>query len=382
MTPTPSQKAFIFTLLLLLLPTLAAAGSAREVPTLSYARGFQVEALADGCRLVTLLPPWKGDDTVYRYLLVPRGRRAPENHPEAQVISVPVARLVTLSASQLPYLDAAGKMDLLVGLGGAQYVSTASARRRVEAGKVRDVGMFTNVRMEVLLELSADVVMASASGSSYDPHPKLLEAGLPTVLTLAHLEENPLGRCEWIKFLAMFLGTEAHAEVLFEEIAGRYETLAQKTAAVSARPGVITGAPIMGKWDPRGSKYLPGLIRDAGGRPLWEPEGVSGYQKPIDIEAMYDLAMTADAWINASTWECLGDAYSADPRFADVPAIRSGMLYNNNARSNSRGGNDYWESGMLYPERLLADLISILHPKLLPDHELIYYRRLTEEPRP
>ncbi len=358
------------------------SSQAEEISPLKYARGFRVEALADGCRLATVLPPWKGDDTVYRYLLVPRGHEVPENHPEAQVVTVPVERFVTLSSSQLPYLDAAGKMDLLVGLGGTEHISTMSARRLVAAGKIHEVGIFTNVRMEALLDLSPDIVMASASGSAYDPHPKLLEAGMPVVLTLAHIEKSPLGRCEWIKFLAMFIGTEEHAEALFEEIAGRYEALVRKTAGISHRPGVITGAPIQGKWDPRGSKYLPGLIRDAGGRPLWEPEGVSGYRKPMDIEAMYNLAMTADAWINTSTWESLEDAFAADPRFADVPAIQNRRLYNNNAKTNPWGGNDYWESGMLYPEQLLSDLIAILHPGLLPGHELIYYRRLEGETRP
>ena len=161
---------------------------------------------------------WCPGDTKYRKTI-----RKPRSLP------VPVERFVTLSSSQLPYLDAAGKMDLLVGLGGTEHISTMSARRLVAAGKIHEVGIFTNVRMEALLDLSPDIVMASASGSAYDPHPKLLEAGMPVVLTLAHIEKSPLGRCEWIKFLAMFIGTEEHAEALFEEIAGRYEALVRKT---------------------------------------------------------------------------------------------------------------------------------------------------------
>jgi iron complex transport system substrate-binding protein len=31
---------------------------------------------------------------------------------------------------------------------------------------------------------------------------------------------------------------------------------------------------------------------------------------------------------------------------------------------------------MLRPDVVLADLIAILHPNLLPDHELVYYRWL------
>ena len=169
MTPTSIRNALFFKLLTLVLLFMSAvvSGSAEEkIPTLSYAEGFRVEAFADGCRLVTVLPPWEGDNNIYRYFLVPRGQEVPKSHPKAQVVTVPVERFVTLSSSQLPYLDAAGKMDLLVGLGGTEHISTVSARRLVEAGKIRDVGFFTNVRMETLMDLSPDIVMASASGSA------------------------------------------------------------------------------------------------------------------------------------------------------------------------------------------------------------------------
>ncbi|BAL99694.1 MAG: hypothetical protein KatS3mg049_2263 [Caldilinea sp.] len=51
-------------------------------------------------------------------------------------------------------------------------------------------------------------------------------------------------------------------------------------------------------------------------------------------------------------------------------------MYNNNARLNEYGGNDYWEGGLANPDVVLADLIKIFHPELLPDHELVYYRKL------
>ena len=52
------------------------------------------------------------------------------------------------------------------------------------------------------------------------------------------------------------------------------------------------------------------------------------------------------------------------------------MIYNNNERISSGGGNDYYESGPINPQKVLADLIKIFHPELLPDHELYYYKKL------
>jgi iron complex transport system substrate-binding protein len=40
------------------------------------------------------------------------------------------------------------------------------------------------------------------------------------------------------------------------------------------------------------------------------------------------------------------------------------------------GGNDYWESGSVYPHVILKDIAAILHPELFPDNEFFYYRKI------
>jgi len=65
-----------------------------------------------------------------------------------------------------------------------------------------------------------------------------------------------------------------------------------------------------------------------------------------------------------------------DSRFKDFEPFETGRVYNNNKRTNDSGGNDFWESGVVHPEMLLADLIKIFHPDLMPDHELYYYQKV------
>jgi iron complex transport system substrate-binding protein len=343
--------------------------------TVHYARGFQVENLG-ACRLVTLHPTWKGDPATYRYLLVPRGEAVPPAHPPAQVVRVPVQRVVALSTTHLAYMAAAGQVDRLVGLDGFAHVNTPAVRRRIDAGALTAVGHATKLRIETLLELAPDLILTPASGSAYDVHPKLLEAGLTTALVLEHLEAHPLGRCEWMKFLALFFGTSEHAEGLFQETAARYTDLAQKAAQASRRPKVITGAPFQGRWYvARGESFVARLLADAGGDYAWAATPGAG-SVAMDVEAVYGKALEADLWLNTGTWRSVADATAADPRFGAVPALAHGRAFNNNKRLNASGGNDYWESGLLRPDVVLADLITILHPDLLPGRELVYYRPL------
>ena len=71
--------------------------------------------------------------------------------------------------------------------------------------------------------------------------------------------------------------------------------------------------------------------------------------------------MISDSWMNG---------------LGDLNVLKKGQVYNNNARINSAGGNDYWESGTVRPDLVLADLIEVFHPDLLTDHRFVYYRQL------
>jgi iron complex transport system substrate-binding protein len=370
-------RKVLFSLLatLFLVGHWAPDSTASPQSALQYARSFRIASLS-GCKLVTIDVPWRKGISPHRYLLVPRGQSEPAEHPPAQVIFVPVRRVVALSTTHLAYIDAAGKTDTLVGLANFKMVNTASARRRIDAGRLKEVGHATSLRIETLLDLSPDLILSTASGSIYDVHPKLAEAGLPAVLIIDYLERHPLGRLEWIKFMALLLGTEDHARGLFYDICQKYQRLAAQTAGLNQRPKIISGTPFRGQWwIDKADSFMAQFIRDAGGIHLW-PEISGTGSHPMDIETVYARALDSDIWLNPGTWRRTADARAADPRFADVRALKTGKVFNNNKRLNQWGGNDYWESGMLNPDVVLADLIAILHPKLLPNHELVYYRSL------
>ena len=40
-------------------------------------------------------------------------------------------------------------------------------------------------------------------------------------------------------------------------------------------------------------------------------------------------------------------------------------------------GNDYWQTGVVRPDLVLADLTAILHPELDRDHQFHFYRKAT-----
>ncbi|MFQ4137006.1 ABC transporter substrate-binding protein [Nodosilinea sp. PGN35] len=344
----------------------------------TYAKGFAV-AYHRHYKVVTVHSPWQDADSAFTYVLVQCGTPVPPRFESAQVIEVPVRRVAALSTTYLPHLEALGEVEALVGVDQFATVNTASVRQKIDRGDLQEFSSGGAVNLERLIDAEPDLVMAFATGNAAtDSHDRLIQAGVPVAIVAEYLEQSPLGRAEWLKFTALFFNQEARAEQVFGTVAQDYNALVQLTQSLELRPTVFTGFSYEGTWYmPGGQSYAAQLLRDAGATYLWAASDRAG-SLPLDFEAVYDRAASADVWVNVSQdWFSQGDAIAADPRYGQFLALQSGRVFNNNARLNPSGGNDYWESGPLNPHWVLADLIKILHPDLLPNHTLIYYQPLT-----
>ncbi|MCA1755635.1 MAG: ABC transporter substrate-binding protein, partial [Spirochaeta sp.] len=97
----------------------------------------------------------------------------------------------------------------------------------------------------------------------------------------------------------------------------------------------------------------------------------------IDLESVLARAADAEYWFNLNyDWNSRADVLKADPRLARFRSYQTRNMYHYNARMRDSGANDFWESGVGRPDLALADLVHIMHPDLLPDHSLVYYRKL------
>ncbi len=344
--------------------------------TLQYARNFAVES-RDGFRVVKIIEPWRGASTGFEYALVPDDAPEPEGFKAEQIVRVPLKTVVAMSTTQLPMLKALGCLDRLVAVADGKTPCTEEVISAIRSGKVAVVGEGQSVNLERLVELSPSAILDSALGDpQYDTYPKLVEGGLKVVIDGSYMESTPLGRAEWIKLLGLLLGKEAEAEAVFSSIAAEYKTLAQKVKATGDRPTVLAGMQFRGTWYvPGGASYMARLFADAGAEYLWAEDDTAA-SIPLDFEAVLAKAQDAQFWLNTETCTTMQQVAAADQRHKLFRAYKEGNVYNHSKRMNETGGDDYWETGIANPHRILADLVAIFHPELLPDHELIWYERL------
>lgn len=342
-----------------------------------YAKGFSVEA-GDGFTRVRVTRPWRGAQTSFEYLLIPRDGEPPAEVGEAHVMRVPVQSVVAMSTTHLPHLQMLGCMDRLVGVNDISHVYSPEVIELHRQGTVVSVGREGTVDLEQLAatepELVFDVALGQADADNYRT---MLDGGFSVAVNGEWTEDTPLARAEWIKFTALFLGRVAEAERVFDAIAAEYERLAKLTAEVTARPLVFAGNEFQGTWYvPGGASYLAQFFHDAGARYVWDDDSSTG-SITIDFEAVLERAREADDWfLHSGGFADLGGLAAADERYGLLKAVREQRVYCNDAQLSPAGRNAYFESGIMHPEQVLADLIHILHPELLPEHQLTWYRRI------
>ena len=380
------------------------------VYTPRYAKGFTIERdPQSGAKYLIVRNPWQGAEGVLFC---------------SQIDTLnPPKRIVTMSSSHAAMLDAVGCANRIVGLSGCRYIYTPSIRQAIERGEICEVGYDSAFDFERVCQLKTDLVLLyGVAGEAKRITNKLEELGIPYIYIGEYLEAEPLGKAEWIVAIASLCGVEERGQELFDAVAERYNTLRKQNEGLTSRPRVMLNLPYRDTWFmPPHNSYMVRLIEDAGGEYILtesgkrkteneekrtengpdaaereqrelarfaEPQGrkacVAGLKRKtengntstaISLEEALELALQCDFWINLGQFNSKQELRTVAPHFAEVDAVRHNRLYNNTKRTNESRGSDFWESGAIRPDLILADLVKILHHRL-PTDSLYYYKRL------
>jgi iron complex transport system substrate-binding protein len=342
-----------------------------------YAKGFRI-TYAGNYKVISIQSPFEPKATPVRYLLVPRGAARPAGYPDAQVIATPIRSLVGLSSMHVALADFLGADDVLVGVGSFKYVSAARVRQRIAAGQVYEVGQGKELNNELLVARHPDLVMTTGwPGEGVDYFQTLRAAGIPVLINSEWVETTPLARAEWVKVLAALLNKEDVINQKFDAVAREYQRLAALAQKATRRPSVVIGLPFKDVWYvPDADSYMAQFLRDAGATYHWNATKAPSGSLALSFEAVAPVALGADYWLQTGSLTTKAGLLAQDARYAAFAPVKAGRVFNNNLRTNAQGSNDYWESGALHPDLILADLLHILHPELLPGWALRYYQPL------
>ncbi len=337
-----------------------------------YAVGYTVTD-QDGYTKVEVHDPWNKGKLLQRYLLVPRDKPIPEGMPKGTVVRVPLHNIVVYTSVHSAVLDELGVTGNIVGVCESRYIKVPAVNERIRNGLITDLGEATAPNVERMIEIGAEVVLASPfDHGSYGPVEKI---GIPVIECADYMETDPLGRAEWIKFVGLLTGQSERADSLFRETESNYLKIKALAEGVTSRPKLMTGKKYGSSWHvPSGESYMARIYKDAGADYLFSYlPGTGG--SPMSFETVLDKAIHADIWLihynqeEEMTYNMLKSDYAS---YSQFDAFRDRRIYGCNTNYSL-----YYEEVPVHPDYLLAELIALFHPQLLPEYEFRYFSPLS-----
>ncbi len=344
---------------------------------IDYGTRFSITSF-DMFKELKVISPWPGSADTFTYILTHEktGTFFSDRDKKVTEVRLPVRNLVCFSTTHLPYLEMLGEEDKLVGFPTTSYISSDTFRERVKSGKIKDLGPSNEINLEQLLDLNPDLVIAFSMNNDLSMVRKIQQTGIPVVFNADYLEDHPLGRAEWIKFMAAFFDKEKRADSIFREIQSRYQVTREIMGQAAQRPSVFTGVVYGDTWFmPGGRHYGSIFFEDSGANYIWSGNPSKEILQ-LSFESVYDQAKDADYWVGVATYHSLREIKQADERYTEFKAYQDGNVYNYTAQLKAEGGNAYFEKGYARPDIILNDLAKIFHPELMKDHPFYFYEKL------
>lgn len=313
--------------------------------------------------LATYIFPLKKDLSAYQ-----------KEYPNAIIIPKEgLNNLLVYSSVFSTALDEMGVSSLIGSVVDAQYFSNPRIIEGLQNGTIKDIGMSQNPSEEVLIASKPNLALVGVyDGMDFSI---LNKHSIPVVYMADNLENNPLGRAEWIKFLSTIVGQPEKGDIIFNAVEKKYNSLKNIGTTSSHKPKIMVENMYQGIWYvPGGASYAAQLMKDAGGDYIWKDNNDFG-SLSLSFENVLSKASDADIWLlklygTELTKEGLKEMDERNMLFG--PVKKGNVWYSNTKHSN------IFDETAYHPELLLREYIKIFHPEKDTTFTPQYFKRMSD----
>lgn len=302
--------------------------------------GFQIE-MTDSHVTVTVYSPWEKGQVMSQV-------QCPRHTAKYQ-------RIVCTSATHVGFLHELGMKDKIVGVCDPSLIYSLTDEERQ---RITNIGTDIQLNMEALLMCQPDVVIMSTYAQQDDRAKQIEALGIPVFYCHEWMESSPLARAEWIRVFGALTGCIDKADAIFNSVRQDYITYRQSADKSSSR-SIMSGMSFRGTWYvPAGGTFMGTLFRDAGAEYKYAND-LSTSSLPLNMEQSIEAFCEADVWVGCDA-RSLQELADIDKKHTWFRSYQNGEVYNFLRRTTPSGANDFWESGVVHPERILRDLQKII----------------------
>ncbi len=336
--------------------------------TLQHAQHFSIAHTAQ-YSILTLHNPWKeGEELATFYVVNDANTATPNDHIR---LVAPLTKVCIQSAPHIGFIDALQQTASVVGTASPQLLYSPTLRARYHNGEVEHLGDAYQLRLESIVQLQPHALLTTAYPQE-DPIVQRLQAvNIPVIPTAEWAENSPLARAEWIKVYGLLWNCSEQADSIFQQVAHEYEQLRQLAAQSQHSPSIMSGLPFKATWYMPGGNSFMGQLFQHAHLQYYFSKTQEKESLPLSFETVWYYFIDAELWvgIDATTYQ---EVEQMDKRLSKFNAIQTKNTFHYKKRITPDGGNDFWESAMVFPNRLLHDLIVVAHPHLFTNDSTFY----------
>ena len=298
--------------------------------------------------------PWDTTKTLAKYILT-------------DGLNVPLKNAGIFSSVHLALLHELKADSAVGGICDLEFCNLSDFKKAVADGRIVNLGNSVQPSLEQIINLNPDALLPSPFENSGGLG-RVEKLGIPIIWCADYMENTPLGRAEWMRFYGRLFGRAKEADSIFECIESRDQELCAKASKAKTKPRLLPEMPWSGQWTLPGSgSSSTKLYADAGANYLFANlKGNGGI--PLSTEKVVDKAVDADIWLIKHHGSLNREQMNADtPLFA---SIKAPIWWCDTSIT------PLYEETPFHPERLLENLIAILHPELGVQPQFKYFSRL------
>lgn len=288
-------------------------------------------------------------------------------------IRVPISRAIITSCTHVGFLHELQATDIIVGATDKHLVYNTISDSCI------NIGTMTEIDAEKTLNTHPDVAFLTTYSGEDKNARQLQLLNLPVIYIHEWTEQDPLARAEWLRFVGAFLDKQAEADSIFCQIEEDYHQICTRytnTDTISfEKRSILSGGDFRGTWYlPTGGTYMGQLFINAGANYRYAGDTTAA-SLPMSIESVLQDFQKADVWVGAPA-HSLKELADIDERHTWFDAYQNHRVYHFDGLTTPSGGNDFWESGVCHPERILKDLVWALYPETMANYHPYYIRPL------
>ncbi len=332
-----------------------------------------------GIKIIEIFEPFLNSSKVERYVLYSKLDGKPKGVNADVFIGLPIEKVGINSTTHLGYLNALNQQDKITGVSNIELFYDLNFQKRIREENVKELGK-RSLNAELVIASELDVLFTFAiDAASYDAIEQLRALGQPVILISEFMESDPLNRAKWLEVFAAFFddSTQDKANLHLQMVESSYDSIKTQSKLYSSFPTVSIGLPWKDTWYVSGGdSYQARLLQDASAGYVWKNYKQSA-SVPLNIETAISKSMKADFWIHPGRLTSSVDVENSNVFFKQFTSFHNQNIYTNYKRTNQFGANDYWEMGVVRPDLILSDLVSIFHKKTTDS--LTFYQSIFNE---